>query len=53
MKIIYINCPCCHNQIYIELDKLFNVISIKHKCKNKIRDIEFGTLKEGEIKLNE
>jgi hypothetical protein len=45
---ININCPYCNQNIQIILDESFNVISVKHNCKNKIGDIEFGTLKEGE-----
>lgn len=48
MKIIYINCPCCHNKITIDLDESFNVISIRHNCKKKFKHIEFGDLREGE-----
>jgi len=48
MKEIILDCPCCHNQIYIKLDQSFNVISIRHNCKKKFKHIEFGSLKEGE-----
>ena len=53
MKEIILDCPCCHNQIYIELDDDFNILSIQHKCKklNQVNseflqkhNIEFGVV---------
>jgi hypothetical protein len=53
MKKIKFECPCCHETIIITLDEQFQIISIAHINKKKFKDIEFGILKEGEIKVNE
>lgn len=53
MKEIKFECPYCHNNIIVTLNKQFQIISIDHINKKKFKDIEFGNLKEGEIKVNE
>ena len=55
MKEIKYICPCCNNEITVNLDDNLNIISIILNCvkgKKKYQNVEFGNLKEDD-KTNE
>lgn len=47
-KTLKIRCPCCDEEIILEID--FSKVAYDNKKKSKKLDIEFGEQRGGEIK---